>query len=1271
MSLSPEKNFSNVFRVGKFTQIRYSVFMDPLSRPLKILLAEWSLKQKSKNALVASHNKELWTFSLDDKENPIAPGSEFELKEISTGTFITSGLVILDDSPYPQAFPAPYIPLLRAFNNVVSRLLTVDYDYIPIGGVLLSPSNNLLKYNLRLLPSGLLLLVPRAQETPIKRITENNVPTPNSKIILAPNGIHCTFCEIETKVPKDATTIIHNIFLASGIRIFQEDKWCSLKLEGSGSICSWPSELCFFVQPMSVGNNEADLEWFRASDPLEDAEMFMQSYLKREAEPSNKVRDELVRQKRPNVSAIYPTPPDPSQSHQQRQNEATRADTTNWGVGPLAPKWNDDVGSNLRGTNDEEDPLMLDDTEEVTEADFNFFDDPHSQNDFFGSDSLSQPMQLDENKQEELTHEETNFMDVSMILKENAKQNINTAEEFNNQPQQTQILEQQQEESRPEPVDRIITPPLSPMKVTAEELDSSIVPQKRKSAFAPLSFYPNIERGLDNKYGIGGRFYVPDDQYSDSDSDSDDFEHFQDISKDSKTIYTDKYDDSRGDTKQPTEDISSENYVTRQIWWPLLSTSSNFKDDYLFSVTAPCSSSLTKAFQRQSSEAAKTDIEGALQVMCEAIVWDNGILESFLPRLPTQTVCGSDFVNVLRSIFDAIQPLSLRDYALISDSEARSDHSASILNTETVTAPNTTKNAAAIDASSVPMTISISVKTVFPIPPPQLSLMRMNSVLEIQPPSVRFWHIFGFSPLNGPKDISSFMVFPNSQGMVSAVSSFMDKMKPVYEGSNLGSFRFGEAGEFKNGMVPVNSNAMSDQDALDDLRSTCVRLGDALAMESNSHSRNILIFIVAQFSDPASLLHISESIYQLKKQYSSYMTQSSTSSNCNLVFQILTASFFASQSTLVVPSQYDMVKLGLLIYSKCLSVDDKFNRANIHQSHVPAFTVARSRPPSISFQVTNTPSPALFLENSCIHVAYARSRDKRFVTVAWSDQYGELGNVRCFLLTKEGSLPRSVEDVYAEIWERTMEIIPRLAIQWRLVITKVGSMDQDEIYAWLNLASLAPGNVSVMIFCADINPSLSVLETADQILASQYSNIYSTPETTPQRPTDSPLDLYGRSSSTTPGMILDHGTPMSNATPTSSSGLGLASSTGGANNSSISVGANIGDQDTMLIDLKDDAYGVLIRHKLPIDETDTAERFSIASGYIVKPGCDNGRMSVFQVSLLHGRQPWESLMEDILRQFRSLASYGAYSGITDNRNNTLPWHIVAVDKMQRLLEFLL
>ncbi|KAK9451965.1 mediator complex subunit 13 C-terminal-domain-containing protein [Limtongia smithiae] len=1274
MTTPPDKYYSNVFQLGAFDQIRYSVYVDPLCRPLKMLMAEWSLRQKQKTFLVSCHGQELWTFSLTTDLNPAVPDHTFGLKEISTGTFLPSTLSAAD-TVAPQSFSAPYVPLMLAIASLISRNLTTDYDYIPLGSILLSPTQTVLHFTLRLLSSGILLLTPRCQMTRITRISSIEEDyQPDMHVVLAPSGTHAIAEGKAKGIPRDASAIMSNIFLSSGIRVLNENSWTSVTIIGTTSSFAWPSELCFISLPRPESST-SDIDWFNMGDPLEDIENFFVSFCRgsQYVHPSGDndgSKGGMAMSNRKSLTAVYPTPPDP-----QAQARPTKPpNRLNWEDGGteqsdflLTDQWGTVDSTRLPNEGSElveDDRLLLGDAE-VTEADFNFFDnDSPSSRRFIGKEP-SDTLNFDETA-DDLLNGDIQTFDIDEMMEI--------------LPIPKSVKADPSEPSGGLVSHKIMTPPLSPLKIVSRR-NVGIMPRKRKSVFTPILFHPNLESALDTKYVNGGRFYAPDDVSNSSESEQDeqeDYESYQDF-QDQRAPGLERGESKRA-RDSPAEDLSSEAYISRQAWWMVLTQMLTPRGELLADLNS-FDSPLSSLFVRKYEDASRSDVEHILQTLCESIVWDDALLESYLPPNPIPSVCGADFVNVVKSTFGPIQALLLEKLTEVSDSTTRGlldESEQDILESEQLRSNGDEalrsfgfETGIFNDEIFQPEQVSSQTKStklrqhdIFHIPPPRISVMRMNGALEVLPPALRFWHTFGFSPQSDRKNAVSFLVYPGSPGMSSAAASLLDRIKPVYEGSGLGNFVLGEVGDFKNGLVPVPGQGTGMAEALENVTRTCDLLGQLL-VDFVDESPNIVIFIVLAYTDPSSLLQIGQSIYDLKQEYVQRMAESIETAGANLIFQLIPALFFAARDTIAMPSQFDLVKFALSIYDKCLPANEPYEDNAIFRKHFPAYTLARIPPSRLNFKLTSAPTASLFNEIGFVHVAYSRSRDRRFVTAAWSDQYGELARTALFLcIKKDGARPRSIEDVFTEIWERTLNLLPKLTMSWKLVFAKIGSMDQSELNIWTTLASHCPRDVNAIFVSLELNPTLSVLETSESALAGDY-HIMPTPESS-----SDPRDTQSYVSTTSlsdVGNGINVSTLNGGVTATFVQGFG-STTAGGVAASSTSVL----DQDATLVDLKDETYGIILNHKLQLDQYDIAcRRFSLISGYLIKPGTEGLLMSILQVSLLSCPKPWEPMLEELLKQYRGLACFGSLSGVYDSRNGITPWHVTAVEKMQRLLSSIL
>jgi mediator of RNA polymerase II transcription subunit 13 len=173
------------------------------------------------------------------------------------------------------------------------------------------------------------------------------------------------------------------------------------------------------------------------------------------------------------------------------------------------------------------------------------------------------------------------------------------------------------------------------------------------------------------------------------------------------------------------------------------------------------------------------------------------------------------------------------------------------------------------------------------------------------------------------------------------------------------------------------------------------------------------------------------------------LNNSSTSAaSCNIFWQLMPVTSIIADGSIVVPSQYHVMLLALGLYDKCppsqvqlvpskhgndmhIPLAMKLSDAgDILNRRCPSFCLARYGAPKIPFRLTQTVPVALLDEDSLLHVSYSTSPDRRWVTAAWTDQWGELSNVEAYPLGRETSQSFVFEDTCREIGSRLCRLPP-------------------------------------------------------------------------------------------------------------------------------------------------------------------------------------------------------------------------------------------------------
>ena len=246
-----------------------------------------------------------------------------------------------------------------------------------------------------------------------------------------------------------------------------------------------------------------------------------------------------------------------------------------------------------------------------------------------------------------------------------------------------------------------------------------------------------------------------------------------------------------------------------------------------------------------------------------------------------------------------------------------------------------------------------------------------------------------------------------------------------------------------------------------------------------------------------------------------------------------------------------------------------------------------------------------------------------------------------------------------EIWETTHDLISRWKVHWRVIITKSGHMDQNEIDFWVALAETeSMANVSLTLMTVDTNPSLQLLPQCVKIAGGPSGPHYTapgytTPVSTPQASIVSP-DQMG-----TPA------TPMKEANVTGAPTPGTADSN-----------TEPADGDAILIDVTDQTWGVVLAHRLGTSSAPGDLLSALASGYLIKRGGTNAEDPplVMEVNILRNDgnpRACEQIMREMLSDFRGLGTLARARSIVDKTMDIRPWHVAAAEKGVQALYLLM
>lgn len=532
----------------------------------------------------------------------------------------------------------------------------------------------------------------------------------------------------------------------------------------------------------------------------------------------------------------------------------------------------------------------------------------------------------------------------------------------------------------------------------------------------------------------------------------------------------------------------------------------------------------------------------------------------------------------------------------------------------------------------------------FQIPPPQLEVRRSDTKLSVLPSAVFFWENLGLGPSNCAKDVNAVCVYPKLEGMAANACIFLDQMRSMYETSRFGVHNKVNSKDVLEGLVPFNPDVVyhsfpPNVALLKDTTAHLYRILSSLVVEES----NFVVYFVYPDDNAPLLVEICSAFQNLFNMYRKALSEKRIQVANELVLQLLPMSFIASPSSLAVSPPNNFFRLAMEVYDRCVDFSSP--------TSAPAIMLEQPLPKMIDFKLTATPSASVLQENTCLHIAYAQSRDERWVTAAWTDNRGTQQMTASYCMGRKNE-PLSVSflQVAREIWETTLDYISSNKIHWRLMIAKVGVMEPTELECWTSLASAETSTqLSLTLITVHTEPSIRLLPAPTVLVQNGSANSSAiTPISTPHA---------FQSSIVSP----------ETATP--------------PNRDSVAVNEAPAepDRNSRLVNKTDQSWGAVLGHRLNNSNSLVELNLALVSGYLIKRGgtSNDDPPVVMEVNIIHSevvgnpRTHHELLLKEILGYYRGLGSLARVRGIVDAAKDIRPWHIAAAQKAVKALYMLM
>ncbi|KAI3398999.1 hypothetical protein diail_8026 [Diaporthe ilicicola] len=531
------------------------------------------------------------------------------------------------------------------------------------------------------------------------------------------------------------------------------------------------------------------------------------------------------------------------------------------------------------------------------------------------------------------------------------------------------------------------------------------------------------------------------------------------------------------------------------------------------------------------------------------------------------------------------------------------------------------------------------------IPPPHLELRRQESRLSVLPSAVRFWETLGLGPSQGSKHVHAVCVFPGLEGVADFAGTLLDRLHNAYESLKLGSFeRMPSSANVQNGLVsyevdktnnaPVSSPGSQFRSPLiEDMAKLAVAI-----FNSTATSKNFVIYFVYTPDNPRTIVDACAAFKRLFDIYKRALADRKKPAQNELVLQLVSLDYVATSTSLVVLQPFEYVRLCLETYDRCTLFGGPMPS--------PAIILEQPITRGIDFQIRNPPSSNILQENSLMHIAYAQSVDERWITAAWSDNRGCKQMTASYCLGRRGKpLSRGFTDVAHEIWTTTFDLISIWKVHWRIIVTKVGPMDQQEVSDWITLAQTeTKASVTLTLLAVDTNPSLQLIPAVSKVPIAAQSAFYSTPVSTPQSSMVSPEQVGNPATPKgAPASSQNATTPGADATPSEA------------------------DTDASLVDVTDTIWAAIASHRLNVSHSLIDPNPALISGYLIRRGGSSTEdpPAVLEVNVVHSEgnpRMHELLLREMLTYFRGLGTIARARSVTDDEGDVRPWHVAAAEK---------
>lgn len=348
---------------------------------------------------------------------------------------------------------------------------------------------------------------------------------------------------------------------------------------------------------------------------------------------------------------------------------------------------------------------------------------------------------------------------------------------------------------------------------------------------------------------------------------------------------------------------------------------------------------------------------------------------------------------------------------------------------------------------------------IFNIDTPNVRVLRGDTLMELSATGLQFWEELGLSPCLGPKNITGYCVYPNTEMIHRGVASFMNLMSMTYQSLRLGTHQWGheKLSDFSEGFASVplsNDSIVISPSSID---TVCERLGTYLLWKRKTRSSTrdtgevlvdsklsdqaVVIYVVNPFTKSTFLPRLCESFLRCLKKFESDIDPIE---HGDVVLKVLPISWVASRTTIPLPSPKEYAALAKNVYDRCPATPASRNSSPFASTSL--LQLAEAIPKTLDFRLTANPISSLSRKNSALHVGYSWPRDSQWLCVSVVDNLASLqwNASYCFGTALSDPWP-TFREIAEEIWRGILDMIDEPQAKRFIYLIKDELLAQEEI----------------------------------------------------------------------------------------------------------------------------------------------------------------------------------------------------------------------------------